>query len=252
MTNKERLAHPCPECSAKAGDPCVYYTGKPTARPHKTRGPGQLEAHLQAEIDRKVAREKASYGPLFQEIAEAEVVAPTVPDVKERKRREAAFGVESDSLCQQANRGLEWIRLHYLRRLVAERVGEWWGEQLWGYARRVYETKESYIVGFLRDCLTTTADHRIRVVRLNDPSRVKVTKWKNANGIVIEFRHNGDYLHDTLVWPPYAIPLPVMTREAFDQLAPIDHRHGLKDAPELDDAGLFDRTVGRLARREAA
>lgn len=83
------------QCHAKAGDPCIDPKSDATPRPHKTRGPGQYERHLQQEIDRKTAREKAKYGPLFQELAEAEVHVPTVEELKWQKRFEHARGAEN-------------------------------------------------------------------------------------------------------------------------------------------------------------
>jgi hypothetical protein len=238
MTDRARLQHKCPACHAVAASPCVDRLGDATARPHRTRGPGQLERHLAAEAERKAARERTSYGPLFQDLAAAEVAVESVESIRWRKRFDAAHGAERlgpGVMLDPANRGLEWVRLHHIQRRIAERIGEWWAAELWERATTTYGSKADYILGFLAECMTSDRPKSIRFERRADPAR--------ATGI----NNEGYYLHDLVVWPALTLAaVPVMTREEFDAIAPVDHRRGLIDAPEPDDGGLFVRIMEGL------
>lgn len=235
ITDRERLQHRCPACHALPGAPCVDRLGDATVRPHRTRGPGQLDRHLAAEAERKAARERASYGPLFQNLAAAEVRTAPVDETKWRKRFDAAHDAERlgpGVMLDPANRGLEWVRLHYIRRQIAERVGEFLAAELWRYAVETYGGKADYAYGFLRDRMTTDRGFSVRFERRADPARAS------------QCNPEGFYLHDLVTWPIYVLAsVPVMTCEEFDAIAPINHRLGLADAAEPEDGGLFARVM---------
>ncbi len=239
MKTSERLRHSCPQCNAKPGDPCVYYNGSPTARPHKVRGPGQLDAHLAAEAKRKAEREKQSYGPLFQEIAEREVKTESVEELKLKKRFEAAHGAENKGLLDKANSGLEWIRLRWIKRETAKILGDDVADKLWAQAIRVYETKEAYIEGVFIKALTTTDEIVLRQELRFDPSRVR------------QYNPDGRYLVVTESWPPSGFVPPLSRAEYQERFPKFDHRYGTSETFEPDDGGLFDRLMATFPRRAA-
>ncbi|TXH18696.1 MAG: hypothetical protein E6R03_01755 [Hyphomicrobiaceae bacterium] len=234
MKNSERLRHACPKCNAKPGDPCVHYNGSPTDRPHKVRGPGQLDAQLAAEAKRKADREKKSYGPLFQEIAEKEVRTETVEELKLRKRFEAAYAVENKGLLDKANSGLEWIRLRWIKRETAKILGEEVAEKLWSRAIRVYDTKEAYIESVFARALTTTDEIVLCQELRFDPARVR------------QYNADGRYLVVTESWPPPGFTPPLTRAEYQERFPKFDHRHGSSEDFEPDDDGLFDRLISTL------
>jgi hypothetical protein len=236
MKDSERLKHTCPECNAKPGDPCRLYNLKPTEKPHRTRGPGEYEKHLTKEISRKVSRQKASYGPLFQEIADREVFAPSVDEMKWKKRMEAAFGAESASLCEQANRGLEWVRLWHIVRTAGDILGHEAAFKLWERATRVYGDKEGYIEGSFRHALTTTTRVVLRYELRYDPARINT------------YNTDGRYLVDADVWPPEG-HTPAMTAAEYEARFPrLDHKNGTAETAEPNDGGLFDRVMAIAER----
>lgn len=130
MTKAERLAHPCPECNAKPGEPCRDRLGDELKRGHVTRGPGALEAHKAKEAERINARAVASYGPLFADLAAAEVKPVTAADLIDRDRRAAALAFDATggpsgmALLRQCNRGLEWLWVQHVARELARLGGE--------------------------------------------------------------------------------------------------------------------------------
>lgn len=240
MNNAERLRHACPKCNAKAGDPCVYYNGTPTTRPHKVRGPGQLDAHLAAEAKRKADREKASYGPLFQEIAEREVRIEPVEEMKLRKRFEVARGVENKGLLDKANSGLEWIRLRWIKRETAKILGEDVADKLWNRAIQVYDTKETFIeINFIK-ALTSTDEIVLCQELRFDPARIR------------QYNPDGRYLVVTESWPPKGFSPPLTRAEFQERFPKFDHRQGSVNSPEPDDGGLFERVMALFPNARAA
>jgi len=230
MTQAERLRHPCPQCHAKTGDSCIDPKGDKTARCHKTRGPGQYEKHLQEEINRRADREKAKYGPLFQELAEAEVHVPTVEELKWQKRLaharefDATGGPTGVALTRQCNKGMEWIFVRHLARELERLAGEV-GQLLAEHCMRTYPL--DYQRMMFEELMTTT--RRMQV----GPHRVPAD---NSLGFRIEYRHT---------WEP---AVPLMTAEEFGRRFPkLDHYGGTKDAAEPDDGGLFERTIKSLS-----
>lgn len=230
MTNKERLRHPCPQCHVKAGDPCIDPKGDVTPRCHQTRGPGQLEAHKVKEAERINARQRASYGPLFQDLADAEVKPVTAADLIARDRAAAARAFDADggptgvALLRQCNKGMEWIYVRYLAREL---------EQLAGAAGRVFAENcmvthpLDYQRMIFRNFMTTTERQQV------GPYRVPAT---NSLGFAIAYRHT---------WEPAT---PLMTAEEFDRRYPkLDHYRGRPDEPEHDDGGLYDRAMAATA-----
>jgi hypothetical protein len=165
----------------------------------------------------------------------------TVDELKWRKRFDAAHGAERlgpGVMLDPANRGLEWVRLHHIRRRIAERIGEFLAADLWRYALETYGGKADYVYGFLADRMTSDKQFSVRFERRADPARAS------------QYNPEGHYLHDVVAWPAFALgTVPVMSREEFDALAPIDHRRGLADAAEPDDGGLF---AGVMAACDAA
>ncbi len=235
MTNAERLAEKCPKCHAIPGSPCVDPLGEPTSRPHKVRGPGQLDAHLVAEAQRKAERQKARYGPLFREIAEREVAVESLESIRERKRYEAARAAESRDIgiIRQCNRGLAWVRLWGVRWGMAEVIGEDRAKAIWENMLRVYGNNLPYIESALRRCLTTTVPRELGFELRFEESR------KNANNA------DGRYLVCVDRWEPTS---PVMTPAEYDERFPkLDHEFGYVDVDEPDDGGLFDRMMAAFA-----
>lgn len=238
MKNAERLAHPCPKCHAKAGAPCVDHLGDPTPRPHKTRGPGQLEAHKAAEAERINARARASYGPLFQFVADAEVKPVAAVELIERDRLAAARSFDAEcgpsgvALLRQCNKGMEWLYVHHLARELERLAGEA-GRLFAEHSMRTYPL--DYQRMMFKEFMTTTTRRQI------GPYRVPAD---NSIGCTIAYRHT---------WSPAS---PLMTPEEFDRLYPQpEHWRGLVDAPEPDDGGLLDRfmaAIGRAAELRAA
>jgi hypothetical protein len=83
-----------------------------------------------------------------------------------------------------------------------------------------------YVPMTLRKMMTTTEAVPLAYFRHEDPETRKVR------------------VVPALVWQP---PEPLLSPEEFDARFPMpDHFRGLKDAPEPDDGGLFERTVGAL------
>lgn len=229
MTAAERLTTPCPTCHAKAGDPCVDPRGDETTRPHKTRGPGQYERHLQEEIDRTTAREKASYGPLFQYLADEEVKPSTVAELMWKKRTEAARAFDAAggplglALLRQCNRGMEWLAVRHLARELERLAGEV-GRLLAEHSMSTFPL--DYQRMMFGEFMTTTRRQQL------DPYRVPAD---NPLGFRIAYRR---------VWEPAA---PLMTREEFERRFPkVEHYTGLVDEPEPDDGGLFARVMAAL------
>lgn len=234
ITNAERLAHPCPQCHVKAGDPCVDPLGEATPRCHKTRGPGQYERHLQEEIDRNTARERAKYGPLFQFVADQEVKPPTVEELKWQKRMAYAQAFDANggptgvALLRQCNKGMEWIYVRHLARELERLAGEV-GQLLAEHCMRTYPL--DYQRMMFHRLMTTTERKQV------GPYRVDAA---NSIGFTIAYRYT---------WEPAT---PLMTTEEFDRrFPPLDHYCGAKDAAEPDDGGLFDRVMAALQRRSA-
>lgn len=236
MTRAERLAHPCPECNAKPGDPCRDRLGDALKRGHATRGPGALAAHKNKEAERINARAVASYGPMFADLAAAEVKPVTAAELIARARLAAARSFDIDrgptgvALLRQCNRGLEWLHLHHLAREL---------ERLTGDLGRVFAAAafDTYPLDYLhhtfRRLMTTTEPKDVGPYRVDAPG-------ENSLGFRIAFRHH---------WRPAA---PLMTAEEFDRLYPaLDHYRGDVDAEEPDDGGLFARTIGQLRSAQA-
>lgn len=222
MTNAERLRHPCPRCHAKAGDPCTDPLGEVTPRCHQTRGPGALASHKAKEADRINARARASYGPLFAGLAEAEVKPVTAADLIERDRRGAALAFDAPSgpaglaLQRQCNKGLEWLYVRHLARELERLAGDV-GRVFAEHAIAAYPT--DYLRMIFAGFLTTTEAKEIGPYRVPADNRL---------GFILAYRHK---------WAP---AVPLMSREEFDRRYPgPDHWRGLADAPEPDDGGLF-------------
>lgn len=229
ITTADRLRHPCPTCNVKAGDRCIDPKGDATARPHKTRGPGQLEAHKAKEAERINARQLASYGPLFQEVASSEVRPVTAAELIERDRHAAtlAFDRTCDplglELLRQCNKGMEWVFLHYIARELERMAGDV-GRTLADHCIHTYPLDYQRMI--FAEIMTTTKRKEV------GPYRVEAA---NSMGFRIAYRHT---------WEP---AVPLMTRDEFDARFPRpDHWKGLADEPEPDDGGLFERTIGRL------
>ncbi len=231
MTNRERIAHPCPKCHAIAGAPCLDPIGEPTRAPHKVRGPGEHERHLAERIARQTAREKASYGPMFAYLADVEVIPPTVAEVMERDRRAHAQAFDQDdgpdgvALLRQCNKGLECVYLWHLKR----ELGRLAGEPGRIFAESVMTTYPlDYGRMIFQRFFTTTERKQL------GPYRVPAD---NSIGFTIGYR---------FTWEPAA---PLMTAAEFDRLYPKpNHYRGDVDAEEPDDGGLFARTIGTLTR----
>lgn len=252
VTEAERLKHQCPQCFANPGTPCLDPAGLPCEKTHRVRGPGQYEATAQAKADRVNARTMASYGPLFQGVAEAEVKPITARDVIEERRLNAAFAPDAGGpigmlLCDQANRGIEWLRIRHMVTRLAEIIGPELAQEGWDYCVRVYGPgKEGYYEEFLTDLATTRREVVLRYDRWFDFAKVK-TICLGPNETV-PFRIDGWMTTPAVTFPP-ANYTPPYTREQWKSLfPPIDHHRGLIDAIEPDDGGLFDRTIGSLKR----
>lgn len=230
MKRSEQLKYECPECMARPGSPCKIYNGDALKIPHKVRGPGQQAEHLQKEIDRKEERARKQYGPLFQHVADVEIKLPTVAELALQKRYDAARAAEDRGMLHQANRGLEWIRLRWIKREIASVIGERSAELIWEYANRVFPA-ESYIEQFIQECLTTCVSHSLKYELRYDAARIN------------KYNPDGSYLVAVESWPPPNY-VPPMTREQYLERFPkLDHRHGDTNAVELDDGGLLERIL---------
>jgi hypothetical protein len=215
------------------GEPCHDFAGNPTARAHRVRGPGQHERKLRDDESRRVARQKAAYGPLFQEIADAEVKPRTLTDIYWQKRYATAFGAESASLVSKANCGLEWVRLRWIAHCLPRLVGPEMGAAIWEYALRVFDRNTPFIDSFMAECLTTAERQVLRHELRYDPAKIN------------RYNSDGCYLVDALVWHPAQ---PVMSRDEYRAMFPqFDHVAGVRTDDEPDDGGLFDRMMQRLA-----
>jgi hypothetical protein len=231
MKNADRLLHRCPKCHAKPGESCRQYTGELLRIPHKVRGPGKEEAALVAAEERRVERQRAKYGPLFQEIAKQEVQPRQLDELAWERRFAAARGAECATLIDPANSGLEWVRLRWLQHCLPRIVGEEMGRAIWEYAERVYG-HEQYIASFICECLTQARRRVIRHELRFDSARI------NPNN------SDGRYLVDALVWEPRE---PVMSGEEFDRRFPrLDHKWGVPVDDEPDDGGLYERLLAML------
>jgi hypothetical protein len=229
----ERLTEKCPQCHALPGEPCHDFAGNPTARAHRVRGPGQHERKLRDDESRRVARQKAAYGPLFQDIAEQEVGTRSLPEIYWAKRYEVARGAEMASLVSKPNCGLEWVRLWWIAHRLPILVGSEMGTAIWDYALRVFGRSTPYINSYIAECLTTADRKVLRHEVRYDPARVN------------KYNPDGRYLVDALVWHPAE---PVMTRDEYRAMFPqFDHVAGVRTDDEPDDGGLFDRMMQRLA-----
>jgi hypothetical protein len=235
MTAAERLRHRCPDCNAKPGDPCRHYNGEPTTRPHKTRGPGQLDRHLQERIARQTARAKRSYGALFQDLADVEVTAPSVEEVKQRDRFAVArsfdeFGPVGLALCDQANRGLQWLHVHAMFHEIGRRCGDNWYRALRAAVLGGFGNSLDYVPDRMRQIMTTTTPYVLAYFRVPAPGTLLGVKTVPA-----------------MTWAP---PVPLMTVAEFEARFKMpDHYRGLRapaDDPEPDDGGLFDRMMTAL------
>jgi len=231
MTRKEQLNHECPECMARPGMPCKLYNGDPLEVPHKVRGPGKLAEHLQKEIDRKEERFRKQYGPLFQHVADAEIKLPTVAELALQKRYDAARAAEDRGMLHQANRGLEWIRLRWIKREIASMIGEESAELIWQYAVNVFSSSESYVENFIQECVTTCVPHSLKYELRYDQARIN------------KYNPDGRFLVTVEHWPPPNY-VPPMTREQYLARFPrLDHRYGDANAAEPDDGGLFEKLL---------
>lgn len=231
MTEKERRGHRCPTCHAIPGAACVDPKGDPTPRCHRTRGPGEHERHVQAGIDRKAARDRASYGPLFQELAEAEVRVPTVAEklladrMAHARSFDATHGPHGAALLDKANGGLEWIAVHAMARTLEQMAGET-GRLMAEHTIGVYP--QSYQRMMFARLFTTTERKEV------GPHRVPAD---NRPGFTIAYHHT---------WEPAA---PLMTREEFDRRFPMpDHFRGVGEQPD-DPQDLFGRVMAHLEAR---
>jgi hypothetical protein len=219
------------------GVPCIDFKGDQTPRPHKTRGPGQHEKHLAEAEARRIGREKASYGPLFQEIAEAEVPAPrSAEELKWAERRAIAASFDSTggprgmALTEQANKGLEYLWIHSMFREIGKRTNDNWECAFFAAFTYGFGNGIEYVPSRLKAALTTTEPHIFAYFRVENPDH----PYKIATTV------------PALVWAPSE---PLMTVEEFEErFKKPDHWRGLKDAPEPDDGGLFDRTIAALGR----
>ena len=235
MTEAERIAEKCPTCHQPPGRRCIDPKGDQTPRSHRTRGPGQADAHLAAALDRKEAREKASYGPLFQELAAAEVTRPTLEVARLRERMAAARSFDAAgpvgmALCDKANAGMQWLRVWSMLNEIGRRRGENWQEAIRAQVLEGFENGIEYVPPRLKALMTTTEPDILAWFRHEDPETKKVK------------------VVPALVWQP---PEPLMTEAEFDaRFRMPDHFRGLRDAPEPDDGGLFETTVGRLTTQE--
>lgn len=234
MTKAERLRHPCPTCNAKPGDPCRDRMGDELKRGHVTRGPGALEAHKAAEAERINARAVASYGPLFADLAAAEVVPVTAADIIARDRQAAArsFDLESGprglALLRQCNKGLEWLHVRHLARELERLTGDL-GRVFAACAVGTYPL--DYLHDHFRRLMTTTEPKEI------GPHRVPAD---NPIGFRIEYRHH---------WRPAA---PLMTPAEFDAAFPRpNHWTGSADQDEPPSAAeVFERAAELLRRNQ--
>lgn len=236
-TEAERLRHQCPKCWANPGEQCTDPAGNACDKAHRTRGPGAAQDHAEKAAERKNARAMASYGALFQPIAEEEVKPTTAAEVMFQERTSAAHAFDAThgptgvALLRQCNRGMELIRIHHMSRILTEMAGE-----LGAIAAR--HSLNTYPIDYqemhFRELFTTTKKVPIAWGRRFDPARVN---QYNREGLYVVCEH---------AWEPAA---PLMTVEEFSaRFSRLDHFQGLKDAPEPDDAGLFDRTIGRLTQ----
>jgi hypothetical protein len=234
MTEAERRRHACPTCHAKAGDACIDPKRDATPRCHRTRGPGEYERHLQERIDRQTARAKASYGPLFQELAAAEVAVPTVAEVKLRERMAAARSFDEDgpvgmALCDQANRGLQWITVHHMLNEIQRRCGERWYQAIKAAVTEGFGNGIEHVCERLRKYLTTTETYVIAYFRVPDPTKL-----------------GGCRVVPAMTWAPAE---PLMAVEEFNARFKLpDHFRGVGDQPD-DPQGLFERTIGTITAR---
>ena len=259
-TKAERLQHLCPQCFAAPGQPCTEGNSNLVADGlHHDRGrPEAARKRAQDKADRTNTRQLASYGPLFQEIAEKEVPRLTAEDIFEERRRNAAFAPDAGGpvgmlLTNQANRGLEWVRLEWIRRGVTEIVGEFWGSALWEYARRVYGSKTDCIESFFCDCLCTMSSKQLKVtfeVNEGPPKTIELGNCVDPSKPNF-FALRGGKLVPELSWPP-PLTAPVMTRDEFRRRWPaLDHHKGIQGGMEPDDGGLFN-AIATLGRRKVA
>jgi hypothetical protein len=241
ITNAERLRHKCPNCHALPGVPCQDYAGHSTDRPHKVRGPGQLEKHLQERIDRQTARAKATYGPLFQDLADTEVRVPTVDEMKRENRFAVArsfdqFGPDGLALTQQANRGMQWLTVMAMLHEIGRRCGENWYEAIRAAVLEGFGNGIEYVPPRLRKLMTTTEPYVLAYFRVPDPVKLL-----------------GCRVVPAMTWAPSE---PLMTAEEFDRrFALPDHYRGIRtptDDLEPDDGGLYERVMDAFEKAVAA
>lgn len=219
VTEADRLAHRCPTCHVPPGVRCIDPKRDETPRCHRTRGPGEHERHLQERIDRQTARQRASYGPLFQDLAAAEVRVPTVAEVMHADRMAAARSFDATggpgglALCDKANAGLQWLVIHSMIREVGRRCGDNWYRAIRAAVLEGFGNGIEYVPYRMRKLLTTTEPYTLAYRRVPDPTKS------------IGFR-----VEPLMTWAPVE---PLMTPEEFDARFKMpDHFKGWQDRPE--------------------
>lgn len=176
------------------------------------------------------AHQARRFGPLFAHLA------PTVTPAQaaEHQRVERVKGVEfAHATASAAARGLEWLAVWAARDAAARLVGPAAADRLLARAVEVYQEKPTYVLGFLRRALTTAEPLALAYERRTDPAK--------AN----RYNPDGGYVVVAEGWPAAGY-VPPLSAAAFDALT------GLPELPANDDdpAGLFDRVMAALPRKE--
>jgi hypothetical protein len=266
----ERLKHDCTYCGAVAGFPCTNFKGEARdadgwqTRFCAERGRPELTAKKhRKKADEKNARALKELGgdntllTYLHEGADNLLAAEGVEKVTPEGVAAAALRAERfKEDCGHAEealvRGLNWITMRHLRREAARLIGAELEAILWEGAEKTHGRSLSYIVMRYQDCLCTAKVFALGYERKFDPARVK-TWHLEPNGYrkePLEMKNDGWYVVPTATWPPpgYA---PPMTREEFNARFKFHHLsvRPAEDLSEPDDGGLFERTVGALARK---
>ena len=226
---REALSIKCPRCGAPVDASCTDYNGRnkafckdrrpvPGARPDGAKDP---RGDWDVEADRITAREKEAAG-LF-----AEYVEPTTAQDLYWKWRfqKAAAGEHRGTLAYPANKGLYCIRLNAIERHAQALIGAETGARIAAHINATYPLD-------YRDGIWE------RLLCKGEPVCYDY-RWEPAE----------DAPDRKLCAVKYVPDSPLVSKEEWDARFPkLDLWDGLKDAPEPDDGGLFDRTVGALGK----